>query len=49
MGRLATTRRFAGIWLGEWCAPRVESVESQSLEGKDLLQISEILMEVKST
>ena len=25
-GRLVTTRRFAGIWLGKWCAPRVESV-----------------------
>ena len=49
MGRLATTRRFAGIWLGKWCAPRVESVESQSLKGKDLSQISEIEMKVKST
>ena len=49
LGRLATTRRFAGIWLGKWCAPRVEGVERQSLEGKDLLQISEIEMEVKST
>ena len=42
MGRLATTSMFAVIWLGEVSAPRVESVLSQSLEGKDVLQISEI-------
>ena len=42
MGRLATTRMFAGIWVGKWCAPRVESVLSQSSEGKDVLQISEL-------
>ena len=42
LGRLATTRMFAGIWVGKWCAPRVESVLSESLEGKDVLLISEI-------
>ena len=30
------------FWLGEVSAPRVGSVLSQSLEGKDVLQISEI-------
>ena len=34
MGRLATTRRFAGIWLGKWCAPRVGSVLSQEFVGE---------------
>ena len=42
MGRLATTRMFAGVWLGEVSAPRVRSVLSQSLEGKDVCQISEM-------
>ena len=42
MGRLATTRMFAGVWLGEVSAPRVRSVLSQSLEEKDIYEISEM-------
>ena len=43
MGRLATTRMFAGVWLGEVSAPRVRSVLScQSLEEKDVYEISEM-------
>ena len=38
VGRLATTRMFAGVWLGEVSAPRVRGVLSQSLEGKDVLK-----------
>ena len=31
MGRLATTRMFAGVWLGEVSGPRVKfSLESES-------------------
>ena len=34
MGRLATTRRFAGIWVGKWCAPRVGSVLESEFGGE---------------
>ena len=34
MGRLATTRMFAGVWLGEVSGPRVKLVEGQSLGGE---------------
>ena len=34
MGRLATTRMFAGVWLCEVSGPRVKLVESQCLGGE---------------
>ena len=42
MGRLATTRMFAGVWLGEVSGPRVKLVLSQSLEERDVYEISEM-------
>ena len=42
MGRLATTSMFAGVWLGEVSALRVRLVLSQSLERKDVCEISEM-------